>query len=288
MATLREIRDHMNSVSSIAKVTNAMQVVAAAQHQRLRGRAQGASAYAEHSWRILCHLADAAHDELIADPVFHARATRQAVALVLVSSDRGLAGDYDQVIVQDAYRFMQQQAVPVRLYTIGSNGREAMARLGAEAVADLRLSANVQLAEVAPLAQELLDGYREGLVDQVYIAYNQFLGGVRFSPTVRQLLPIQPEETARRQYIYEPDPQSLLAELVPMVLRFQLFQAVLEALTAETAARMLAMRVATRNAQDLIERLRVNYNKARQQAITNEMLDIVGGSAAVRQISDRP
>jgi len=121
----------------------------------------------------------------------------------------------------------------------------------------------------------------------VHIAYNQFLGGVRFSPTVRQLLPIQPEETTRRQYIYEPDPQSLLAELVPMVLRFQLFQAVLDALTAETAARMLAMRVATRNAQDLIERLRVNYNKARQQAITNEMLDIVGGSSAVQQVSDR-
>jgi len=146
VATLREIRDHMNSVSSIAKVTNAMQVVAAAQHQRLRGRAQGASAYAEHSWRILSHLADAAHDELIDDPVFHARATRQAVALVLVSSDRGLAGDYDQVIVQDAYRFMQQQEVPVHLYTIGSNGREAMARLGVEAVADLRLSTNVQLS----------------------------------------------------------------------------------------------------------------------------------------------
>lgn len=270
-------------MSSIAKVTNAMQVVAAAQHQRLRGRVQGARGFAERSWEVLDHLAATARDELADDPFFGGHGAASAVALVLVSSDRGMAGDFDQAITAVALRFVRAHGVPVRLITVGKSGRDAMIRLGYEIHADVHLGVNFQLEQVTPIAHVLIDGFRDGAFDEVHIAYTQFHGGARFSPTTRRLLPASLSDAPPRQYIYEPDPHTLLRELLPMILRFQVFQAVLESMTAETAARMVAMRTATRNAAELVTHLRSTYNKARQQAITGEMLDIIGGSGAVDQ-----
>jgi len=200
-----------------------------------------------------------------------------------VSSDRGMAGDFDQAITTAALHFARDCDAPVHLLTIGKQGRDIMLHLGYKVYADWTLSANAQLAEVAPVSQALLDGFGAGAFDEAHITYTQFHGGARFSPTTRRLLPASPSNARPQQYIYEPDPHTLLQELLPMILRFQVFQAVLESMTAETAARMVAMRTATRNADELVVHLRSSYNKVRQQAITGEMLDILAGSGAVEQ-----
>ncbi len=288
MATLAAIKDRIHSVSSIAKVTNAMQVVSAAQHQRLRARLRATQKYAECSWDVLRRLANAAGEEISGDPVFAGRTAVQSMALVVVTGDRGMAGDYYQAMAAQVRRFVQGQSAPVQLLVIGSHGGQVIRRLGESERIDLRLTPGIQVQEVSDLAQRLLAGYREGRFDAVQVAYARFLGGARFEPTIEQLLPLQIERQAPRQYIHEPGPRQALDGLLPTVLRFRLFASILESLAAETAARMMAMRTATRNAQELIERLRTSYNKARQQSITNEILDIIGGSSAVQQAGGQP
>jgi len=282
MATLAEIKDHINSVSSIAKVTNALQVMSAAQHQRLRARLQASGAYAELSWAVLTRLASAASDALGDDPVFTGRAPVRAVALLVIAGDRGMAGDYYQALSTEVRRFVQSQEAPVRLLVVGSHGGQALGRWPNRESVNLQLTTNIQVDDLSVLARALLDAYRAQQYDAIHVAYTRYLGGVRFSPSVEQWLPLQLDLETPRQVIFEPAPEQLLAELLPAVLRYRLFSRTVESMAAETAARMMAMRTATRNAQDLIGRLRTSYNKARQQTITNEMLDIIGGADAVQ------
>ena len=137
-------------------------------------------------------------------------------------------------------------------------------------------------AEINPVSQVVLDGFRDRVFDQVAIAYTQFGPGVRLKPTVRQLLPVRPlESPGSLRYIYEPGPREILLALLPRFVRFQLYRCFTESLAAENISRMIAMRTATRNANDLMHDLVIDYNKARQQSITAEILDIIGGSAAL-------
>jgi F-type H+-transporting ATPase subunit gamma len=140
------------------------------------------------------------------------------------------------------------------------------------------------LEDLTPLARLLLDGYSEGNFDEVSIAYTRFREGTRLQPVVRQLLPIAPPQDIRpRQYIYEPSPLELLRALLPRIIRFQLYEAFLESLAAENTSRMVAMRTATSNAGDIVSDLSLSYNKARQEAITSELMDILGGTAALER-----
>jgi F-type H+-transporting ATPase subunit gamma len=180
--------------------------------------------------------------------------------------------------------------LPTEILTIGRLGYNALLRQGhtmGPLQASLELPASshagaVDMAGLAALSDTMLEGFQSGAYDEVAIAYTQFAAGVRWQPTVRTLLPIAAEAAAtQREFIYEPEVSELVAALVPRLLRFQIYQVYLEALVAEHTARMVAMRTATHNGNELIDKLTTQHNKARQEAITTEIMDIVGGASSV-------
>jgi len=277
--SLREVREHIRSVESISKVTKALEVVSVAKRQRLEVRIDNTQGYAQKSWAVLAHLAEAAGPEIADEPLFRGRKEIRHIGAVLITSQRGMAGAYDHNVVMRAQSFASGVGVPVAFVTIGRVGREAMLRQGYKIHADLAFRDNLTLIDVTPLARLLLDSFVEGVFDRIVLIYTQFHSGARLEPTVQELLPIVSTTSKRhRSYIYEPSIEALIRSLVPRVVRFQLYQALLESFAAENASRAVAMRSATQNAQSLLEDLSLSYNKARQQAITEELRDLLGGS----------
>ncbi len=287
MPTLREIRSHMASVQSIAKVTRALEVVAAAKHQRLQARAAAAAAFAARSWELLGHLAAAEEGAVRSQLAFTGRPVPTSLALVLITSQRGMAGAYDANVIGAAFEFLRTRGLPAQLVTIGAMGREAALRRGLAIHADYsQLDDHAEMRALTPVARRLLEGYEAGTFDEVHVAYTQHARGALLRPAVRPLLPVIPPQPARaRQYLFEPGPQELLSALLPRILRFQLYQVFLESAAAENAARTVAMRQAAGNARDLMDNLRLSYNKARQQAITAELLDLLGGRLTLKEES---
>ena len=282
MPTLREIKTHIQSVQNTAKITRAMELVAAAKQLRLRARVENTSAFAAHSWQVLNHLAAAAESRVRDDPIFCGYPDAQRLGLLLITSDRGMVGAYNQYIISLAARYMEAR-LAAEVITIGKTGRDAMLRQGQQIHADFsQLTDHDDITALTPVARVVLDGFRERVFDEVAIAYTQFQPGARLKPEIRPLLPLRPAlPTERRQYIYEPEPEELLMALLPRLIRFQIYQAFLESLAAENASRMAAMHSATQNAHHLIDELTISYHKTRQQAITSELLDIMGGSVAL-------
>ncbi len=283
MPTAREIKGHISSVRSISKVTRALETVSAVKNRRLQARLESTRVFAEKSWEILTHLASAAESYARESPFFCGYSDVQRLAMLLISSDRGMVGTYNLDIIALATDLCYRSPVPVEVITIGKIGRDAMLRRGFSIHADFSQLGDVSdITAMTPVARVLLDGFNERVFDRVTMVYTQFGPGARLRPTARQLLPICPERpTSSREYIYEPEPQELISALLPRLIRFQVYEAFLEALCAENVSRMMAMRSATRNAEELIEHLTISYNKARQQAITAEILDIVSGVGTV-------
>jgi len=281
--TLRDIKSHISSVRNIAKVTRAMEMVAAARNHRLMAQVESTRVFADKSWEVLNHLAGAAESGIRENPMFCGYSQVSQIGLLLISSDRGMVGAYDANVLNMVSRYIQDHASRVQLITIGKTGREAMLRQGVPIHAEFtNLSDKIDITELTPVARVVLDGFREHVFDEVHIAYTQFREGTRLRPEIRQLLPVCPEiKQDKREYIYEPDPNELLMALLPRLIRFQIYQAFLESLAAENTARMVAMHAATQNATEIIDNLTVSYNKARQQAITAEILDILGGANAL-------
>lgn len=283
MPTAREIKGHIASIRSIAKVTRALETVSAVKNHRLRARLESTRIFAEKSWEVLIHLASAAESYTRESPFFCGYSNVRRLAMLLISSDRGMVGTYNLDIIALATDLCYRSSSPVEVITIGKIGRDAMLRQGFRIHADFsQLSDVLDITAMTPVARVLLDGFRERVFDRVTMVYTQFGSGLRLRPIARQLLPVCSERpVGSYEYIYEPEPPELISALLPRLIRFQVYEAFLEALCAENASRMMAMRSATRNAQEIIERLTVNYNKARQQAITAEIMDIVSGVGSV-------
>ncbi|MBC7235939.1 MAG: ATP synthase F1 subunit gamma, partial [Chloroflexi bacterium] len=279
MANLREIKRHIQSVQAIAKVTNALEVISAAKNLRLQSRVHNSRLFAIKSWEVLTHLASAAEPELETNPMFCGYRQVERIGMLLITSNKGMAGPYNYNMLERANAYIEAQRAPVELITIGREGREAMLRRGREIHADFILPEDaIELSDMNPVAQVVLDGFSQRHFDEMVLAYTQFQPGARLVPTVRPLLPFCPEAPSeRREYVYEPEPAELLRSLLPRVIRFQIFQAYLESLMAENTSRQVAMRAATQNAEDLVQDLTMTYNKARQQAITAELADLLGG-----------
>ena len=276
MASLREIKRHIASVQSISKITGAMEVVAEARIRRLRAREEATTAFALRSWQVLNHLAAAAEDEGREDPVFTGYADVSHIGILLITSGRGLVGAYNENVISLAIEFAQSQSAAIEMITVGRTGREAMLRRGYPIHADFASEERLELHDIAAVAQVILDGFEQRTFENVVMAYTQFGRGTTLRPTLRQLLPLTPSEmTGRRNYIYEPQPKRLLDALLPRIIRFQIYHAYLEAVIAENAARRAAMHAATQNADDLIAQLHLGYNKARQEHITAELMDIL-------------
>ncbi len=295
MASVREIRRRIRSVRNIAQVTRAMEMVAASRMKRAQEQAVASRAYAAKAWEVLTHLTAMVggdHHPLLTEP-----ATTRTAAVVVVTGDRGLAGAYNANVIRAATRFMRDSTFEVRTIAVGRKGRDLLLRGGYELLAEfVDLPARPDEADVAPIAGVAIDAFLSKEVDGVYIAYSDFINVLRQEPVVRQLLPVRtgdpgsrvlaeflhgdpPEQT--NPYIYEQGYEELVNTIVPRFTELQIYQAILESLASEHSARMVAMRNATQNADDLVGELTLSYNKARQEAITTEMLDIVGGAEAL-------
>ena len=276
MPNLREIISHIQSVSSIAQVTKAIEAVSTAKMRRLEARVRSTRPFADGAWSVLNHVAAAASG-LEDNVYFRGHPHTERLGVLLFSSNRGLAGAYDHNVSNFAHRYLSNRGLPANLVTVGTMGREAMLRLGYQVHADLALDDRAQIEDLTPTAQLLMDGFQRGEFHEVVIIYTQYNYPARMQPRARVLLPITTERVEPRQYLFEPSPEALLLALLPRVVRYQVFAAYLESQAAEQSARMVAMHNATQNAEELTGHLRLAYNKTRQQAITSELLDIMSG-----------
>ncbi len=233
-------------------------------------------------------------------PLLAPREQVRQVMVVLITADRGLAGPYNTNIIRNAVRRFGDFDVPVQWVTVGRKGRDAMYRRGYTIAADFSpLPDPPTFTDVSPIGRLVVDAYLEGQVDEVYVVYTDFVNMLRQVPRVKRVLPLEVEAGQSERvmettvaggaaatpatYIYEPGERELLDEIVPRFTQLQIFQAVLESRASEHAARMVAMKNATDNATELAAALQLEYNKARQQSITSEMLDIAGGAEALAQ-----
>jgi F-type H+-transporting ATPase subunit gamma len=265
-----------------------MEMVAASKMRRAQAATLASRAYAEKSWQVLTFLAAQPGATKILHPLLEERAQIKSIALVLITSDRGLCGAYNVNVIRKALAFMDEQNKPVKVITVGRRGRDIMARLGKNIIAEFAgMSERPTIRDIGPISKVAIDEFTNGDVDQVYVAYTQFKNVLVQIPTIRQLLPLRPssERTAGADavYLYEPNPEIILASVLPRFTEVQIYQDVLESAASEHSARMVAMRNATDNAHDLIQDLTLAMNKARQAAITKEMLDIAGGAEAQRK-----
>ncbi|MFB0535042.1 MAG: ATP synthase F1 subunit gamma [Anaerolineae bacterium] len=298
MATAREIKRRIRSVDNIGQITRAMEAVAASKMKRAQDQVLGTRAYAQKAWEVLTHLASQWEADEAMHPLLQVRPVR-TMGLVLITSDRGLCGAFNHNMIRRALEYIEAAGeTTVQLITVGRIGRNFMLRLGRPIVAEFSdLPASPRLIDVTPIARVAIGGFLEGQFDLVCMAYTDFITTLTQRPAIKRLLPIRPTELETQamaeyvedvrltmvEYIYEPDPRTILGEVLPRFTELQVYQAVLESIASEHSARMVAMRNATESAAELVEELTLSFNKARQQAITLEIMDIAGGAEALAQ-----
>src|SRR6267143_188509 len=288
MATLRDIRRRIRSVESTQKITRAMKLVAAAKLRRAQERILAARPYARKMSELLGNLVTAGAGEGAPHPLLEQREGPRR-QIVIITSDRGLAGAFNSNIVRRAVEFIRQSnAAEVTLVVVGRKGRDFFRRR-AHAIKHEMLGFwdRLAYAHARELADYLMRQYLDGEVDEVHLLYNEFRSVAVQRPVREQLLPIPRaaagEDGAAVDYIFEPEPGTILNDLLPRHVRTQVFRALMESVAGEYGARMTAMEAATKNAKEMIGVLTIQYNKARQERITKELLDIVGGAEALRQ-----
>ena len=304
MATAREIQKRIRSVSNISQITRALETVSASRVRRAQARVLASRAFAEKAWEILLNVQSASSGQAM-HPLLEERDTINNIMIVLITSDRGLAGAFNTNIIRVATRFAERFGKPVQFVTIGRKGRDSLVRVGMNVVAEFSdIPAEPGIADISPATRLAMDAFLSGEVDDVFIAYTDYINTLTQHPTVLGWLPLVPhtvEDQVAAEYIkdvpavsesggsyeYEPGPEAILQEIVPRFTELQLYQALLESQASEHSARMVAMRNASDNASQLVDDLTLDYNKARQAAITAEILDIVGGTEALQDTMDK-
>lgn len=299
MASDREMRMRIRSVENIAQVTRALQAVSASRVRKAEARVRETRPYATKAWSVLRHLALQPARQTI-HPLLEAREQISSILVILITGDRGLAGAYNTNVIRFALERFRAEEVPVRYIVVGRKGRDVLFRRKVDILAEFSdLPSEPTFADVSAIGRMAMDEYMEGRADQVFVVYTDFVNMLRQEPSLKQLLPLAFEQEQigadldRRPtaastgpqpvYIYEPSQEALVDQIVPRLTELQVYQAITESLASEHAARMVAMRNATDNAVELGGILRLEYNKHRQQAITSDMLDIVGGAEALSQ-----
>jgi F-type H+-transporting ATPase subunit gamma len=288
MATLRDIRRRIRSVESTQKITRAMKLVAAAKLRRAQERLVSARPYAVKMAELLSSLVRRAEGE--AHPLLVRRPPARK-RLVIVTGDKGLCGAFNSNVLRASLAFLREQGeTSVTLVVVGKKARDFYRRRPYEVKSEmLGFFDRLAYSHAQELAGGLMQEYLAGEVDEVHLVYNEFRSVAVHRVKRVQLLPIEPAEAAEGQgdvagdYIYEPSPEAILAALLPRHVTTQVYRALMESVTGENGARMTAMEAATQNAKEMISVLSIQYNKARQERITKELLDIVGGAEALRQ-----
>jgi F-type H+-transporting ATPase subunit gamma len=287
MATLRDIRRRIRSVQSTQKITRAMKLVAAAKLRRAQERIIAARPYAIKMGDLMSHLVARADTE--GHPLL-ARRTGGRKRLVVITADRGLCGAFNANILRASLHFLREAGeADLTLIVVGKKARDFYRRRQWTVKSEmLGFFDRLAYAHAQELAGQLMESYLGEEVDEVHLMYNEFRSVAVQQIRRMQLLPIEPEAHpaeggAAGDYIYEPSPDAILASLLPRHVTTQVFRALMESAAGEQGARMTAMEAATKNASEMINLLTIQYNKARQERITKELLDIVGGAEALRQ-----
>lgn len=281
MATARELRRRIRSVKNIAKITKAQQLVAAARMRRAQIRVAEARPYADAIREMLSGLG--AHAGQARHPLLAERPPER-VLIIEVTPDRGLCGALISNMHRKVARELQRRDTGFQMVAVGRKARDFARRTGTKLLAEFTGIPDFPgLTEVTPIARLVIDAYSQEQVDRVLLGYTRFKSTLSQEPVLEQLLPVVPPEelTSAINYLYEPDEGAVLEELLPRYIETRLFQAVLESKASEQSARMVAMRNATDNANDLAKEYTLSLNKARQAAITKEIAEIAAGAAAL-------
>lgn len=298
MASTREMRLRIRSITNLAQVTRALETVSASKVRKAVLANEQTQAYAERAWKILVHLADQSSSQNMHPLLMDHKEVKRGL-VILITSDRGLAGAYNVNIVRQALMKVQELDYPVDFVTVGRKGREMMLRRKKNVIADFQgFPGNPSYTECSSIGFLAVDDFIKGTYDEVFVAFTQFKSMLKQEPVIRRLLPIHPDSieldyngvkrTHKSNLIfsYEPGPEELLDQIIPRFTALQVYQAILSALASEHAARRLAMSNATESANELVSVLKLAYNKVRQAGITSDMLDISGGAEALSQASN--
>jgi len=295
MPSLKEIRGRIGSIRNIAQITRAMEMMSASRMRRAQEAILAARPYSDELRDVLRRVGAAVSEEV--DPLL-ARRTIRRVGLVVLTTDRGLAGALDSNTVRRVLRWISDrtdeagrdggQAPEVDAVTVGRKGRDGLRRAGVPIAAHFgHLGNRPAFSDVTPVARLVTQDFLQGKYDEIGVAYSTFISTLSQRPEVRVILPVvQPEmEEATRitndEYLFEPSPDAVLHQLLPHYVAVDLYRALLENNASEESARMVAMRSATDNANELIDDLTLVYNKTRQATITREMIEIASGAEAL-------
>jgi len=295
MPSLKDLRVRIASVRNTRKITSAMKMVAGAKLRRAQEAAEAARPYAERMGRMLGSLAQSMQGQTGAAPLMVGTGRDQVHLLVVATSDRGLCGGFNTVLVRRTRQLARRliaEGKTVKFLIVGRKGRDQLRRDYAANIVDTITDIGkrqVRFAEADMVAEKIQALYREGAFDVCTLLFNRFKSAISIIPTEQQLIPFALPETAtsgaqpaaRTSYDYEPDEAEILAALLPRNLSIQIFRALLESNASEHGSRMTAMDNATRNASDMINKLTLVYNRTRQAQITKELIEIISGAEAI-------
>lgn len=288
MAQIRELRQRIRSVQNVAKITNALQLVSASKMRRAQSRAVAARPYAERLRYVLGNLASqGTGEDGAAHPLLQQREGNR-ITLIHFTPNRGLSGSLPGNLNRRAAMFLlEQNAANAQIVAVGRKGRDFFARSASRIIAEFNdLPDYPDLVDILGISRIAVDEFTSGNTDRVYVSFADFRGTVSQVPVVLQLLPVQPPTATQTrgpqvEYIYEPGPNQVLEQILPRYVDMVIYDAALESAASEQSARFVSMKNATDSANDMIDSLRLTLNKARQEQITKELLDIIGGVAAI-------
>ena len=305
MATMRDVRRRIRTVRNIQEITKALKMVAAARLQKAESRAKAARPYAEEMALVMGHLALASRDAEVSHPLLEVREPVN-LGILVITSDRGMAGSYNTNVI----RKVMEIAAPhgrenVKIIALGKKGRAVLSKQGYNVSADYQMpSSEIDINDARQISRLMRSMFEAGEIDLARMVYTRFHSAISQRVTDEQFLPVEPpgvmhqagtlaalmgradvpaeNSAADVGYIFEPEPAVLLGDLLPRYADVAVYRAMLEALASEHGARMTAMSTATDNAHEMIERLTLDYNRARQAAITRELIEIVSGAEALK------
>ena len=289
MPSTREIRRRIRSVKNLTQITRAMEMVSASKMRRAQRNVLATRPYADRLFDVMGELTARAVGAR-RGTLLEVRPNVTKIGLIVVTPDKGLTGAMITNVVRRAGRFLldeRERGRQLEVLAVGKKGRDFLVRTGQNLVAEVtKLGDYPRLVDTLGIATSVINGFREGRYDEVYVIYSEFVNTLVQRPAVKRLLPVEPpNEAVEKQvdYTYEPSQEEVMQDLLPRFVEVQLYQAILESIASEHSARMVAMRNATDNAKELTRDLTLSYNKTRQANITKEVSEIASGAAALAE-----
>ena len=284
MPDIRLIKRRIRSVQNTAKITNAMSMIAASKMRRAQQRGIQGRPYAEQIRGVMSNLVAVSSQSDVQHPLLEQRPV-QRIGYIHITADRGLCGGLNSNMNRAGLQFINNAAADVEVIAVGRRGRDFMGRTGKSLRAVFtELGDQPSLLDTLSISRIVIDDYNSGYFDQIFIGYSDFISTLVQRPRIERLIPVEPaplEPLFAVDYVYEPSPDAVLNSLLPRYVEMQVYHAILEHLASEQSARMVAMRSASDNAKEMISDLTLAYNKARQEMVTKEILDLVGGATAL-------